>query len=57
MSEGDDWLFRPVLRGLCLYESLKTGAIGIYDIARMNEALDVEAENQRRMTQKYERHI
>ena len=49
MAAGDDWLFRPVLRGLCLYESLKNGSLDLYDITRLNEALDVEAENQRRV--------
>jgi len=51
MSGGEDWLFRPVLRGLCKYESLVDGTLGIYDVARLNEALDVEMENQRRMAQ------
>jgi len=51
MSGGGDWLFRPVLRGLCKYESLVDGTLGIYDVARLNEALDVEMENQRRMAQ------
>lgn len=38
---------RPVLRGLCKYESLLAGDVGLMDIARMNEALDVETHNQR----------
>jgi len=41
---------RPVLRGLCRYESLLNGTLDLYDIARMNEALDVQDENERRMT-------
>ena len=40
---------RPVLRGMCKYESLKDGTISLFDIAKMNEALDVEAENTRRI--------
>lgn len=40
---------RPVLRGMCSYESLKLGVIHIEDIARMNDAVDVLEENQRRM--------
>lgn len=48
MTSSEDWLFRPVLRGLCKYESLKDGTITLLDIAKMNEALDVEGENQRR---------
>ncbi len=41
---------RPVLRGLCRYESLLDGNLDLYDIARMNEALDVQDENERRLT-------
>lgn len=41
MHNGEDWLMRPVLRGLCRYESLLNGALNIVDIAKMNEALDV----------------
>ena len=48
MNSREDWLFRPVLRGLCKYESLKDGSINLFDIVKMNESLDVEAENQRR---------
>ena len=36
---------RPVLRGMCRFESLKDGTLDLCDIALMNEALDVEAEN------------
>lgn len=50
MQDGEDWLMRPVLRGLCRYESLVEGKLRLIDFARMNEALDVEAENQRRAT-------
>ncbi len=42
---------RPVLRGLCKYESLKDGTLDLVDVTRMNEALDVEAENQRRVSE------
>lgn len=49
MPDGEDWLMRPVLRGLCKYESLMEGSVGLADIARMNAALDVESENERRM--------
>lgn len=48
MEDGEGWLMRPVLRGMCLYESLKDGRLGLADVARMNDALDVEAENQYR---------
>jgi len=49
MASGEDFLMRPVLRGLCKYESLLDGTLGLVDIAKMNEALDVESENQRRL--------
>lgn len=48
MTDGEDWVMRPNLEGLCSYESLKDGTIDLVDIARMNEALDVKIENERR---------
>jgi len=48
MDENEDWLLRPVLRHLCSYESLKDGTLDLADIALLNEALDVEAENEYR---------
>lgn len=47
MADGEDWLMRPVLKGLCRYESLKDGALDLADIDRMNEALDVHEANTR----------
>lgn len=44
-EEGEDWLLRPVLRGLCRYESLKDGTLDLEDIARMNDALTVRDHN------------
>lgn len=52
MAEQEDWLMRPALRGLCRYESLKDGTLDLADIALLNEALDVEAENEYRMSPK-----
>jgi hypothetical protein len=46
MSSEEDYLFRPILNGLCHYESLKNGTLDLLDIAKMNEALDVQSENQ-----------
>lgn len=43
---GEDWLLRPVVRGMCQYESLKNGALDLADVALMNDALDVLEENQ-----------
>ena len=48
MPSGEDWLWRPVARGLCKYESVIDGTLTLSDIATMNEVLDVESENERR---------
>jgi hypothetical protein len=50
MESGIDWVMRPVVNGLCKYESLKDGTLMLEDIARMNEALDVRDENQARLS-------
>jgi hypothetical protein len=52
MTSGEDMLLRPVLRGMCKYESLLDGKIRLIDIVKMNEAIDVEAENLRRLEKK-----
>jgi hypothetical protein len=49
METGEDWLMRPVLEGLCKYESLLDGTLDLADIARMNDALNVKQENERRI--------
>ena len=45
MTDDEDWLMRPVVHGLCRYESLRDGTLSLDDISRMNEALDVQQEN------------
>lgn len=45
MTDDEDWLMRPVMHGLCRYESLQDGTLRLDDISRMNEALDVQQEN------------
>lgn len=45
---GEDYLLRPVIKGLCGYESLKDGTLSLADVALMNDALDVQYENERR---------
>lgn len=45
---GEDWLLRPVVKGLCRYESLKDGTLDLCDIALMNDALAAKEENERR---------
>lgn len=48
MGDDEDWLLRPVLEGMCKYESLKDGFLDLEDIAKMNDALDVKIENENR---------
>lgn len=38
----------PVLAGCCSYESLKDGSLDLCDLARINDALMIKAENERR---------
>ncbi|CUJ98316.1 MULTISPECIES: DUF6889 family protein [Achromobacter] len=38
-------MLRPVIKGMCQFESLKSGDIDLADIALMNDALDVMEEN------------
>lgn len=49
MEGGEGWLMRPILRGICKYESLLDPNMDLGDFVLMNEALDVEGENQMRM--------
>jgi len=48
MGEGEDWLLRPVLEGLCHYESWKNCVLDLEDVAKMNDAIDVRNENELR---------
>jgi hypothetical protein len=48
MPDWESYILRPVMEKMCLYESLKDGRLDLADIAKMNEALDVKAENERR---------
>jgi hypothetical protein len=50
MVDAEDWLFRPVLRGLIKAETLWStdSPLDLAAIALLNEALDVEQENQYR---------
>lgn len=51
MPDGEDWLYRPVARGMCKYESLTDGTLSLFDIAKMNDVLDVMQENEARFRQ------
>lgn len=46
---------RPVIRGMCKFESLKDGTLDLADIALMNDALDVHADNQYLLNEARER--
>lgn len=46
MPNDEDWLLRPVIKGMCKYESLRDGTLDLNDIALMNDALDVIADNE-----------
>jgi len=48
MNDEEDWLLRPVLDGMCHYESLIDGTLDLNDIARLNEAADIRDENRAR---------
>ena len=48
MNENEDWIMAPVIAGLCQYESLLDGTLDLFDVARMNDALTVKAENEAR---------
>jgi hypothetical protein len=45
MTDDEDWVMRPVLRGMVKYESLIDCKVDLEDIYRMNSAIDVEIEN------------
>lgn len=48
MPDGEEWLMRPVIEGLCRYESLRNCELDLEDIAKMNDALDVKQVNEYR---------
>jgi hypothetical protein len=57
MPDDEDWVFRPMLAGHCSYTDLVRGTdLDLADVARMNDALDVEAENARRLRAYYRDH-
>lgn len=55
MDEGEDWLMRPVLRGVIPYAALDGPIEGrmfdLGDFVFVNEAFDVGDENQRRVNE------
>jgi len=55
LPDDEDFLMRPVLRGMCKLESILDGTLGIVDLAWANEALDVQDENERRVRRAHDR--
>jgi len=51
MKNAEDWVLSPAMANppLCSYLDLIDGSLDLCDIARMNEALSVRAENGWRM--------
>lgn len=49
MSDGSDYVLRPVMLGILRYESLFDGSVTLENIGQLNEALDVRDENTKRM--------
>jgi len=45
----EEWILQPVEAGMCRYESLLDGTLGLHDIAMMQEFLSVQAENKARL--------
>lgn len=54
MSNGEDWIMRPVLESCCKYESLIDCSLTLEDLARLNGALDVKYENEYRYRKAHE---
>lgn len=55
MPDESDWLLRPAIKGMCKFESLKNGELDLADIALMNDALDVVADNEYLLNKERER--
>jgi hypothetical protein len=45
-------LLWPWVQGKCKFESLKDGTLDLADVALMNDALVIDAENQRRASRR-----
>jgi hypothetical protein len=48
LPNNEDFIFRPVLRGMLKAESLLDGSVDLAFIADLNDALDAQEENERR---------
>lgn len=49
MIEQEDWLFRPIMRGMLQADRLIDGSVDLEFISLLNEAISVEQENNRRV--------
>ena len=49
LPDGEDYLMRPVDAGYIPYSALKDGSVDLADIARMNDWLDLKADNEHRI--------
>lgn len=52
MEEDEDFIMRPIRAGMCRYESAIDGTLNLGDFARMNDAMNVFEENERRIDEK-----
>lgn len=55
MPNDEDWLFRPLMRGMCKAEGMYDGTLKLEHIAKMNDVLDVLDENHARAQNALER--
>lgn len=55
MVDHEDFIYRPVLRGYLDPRALTDGSISLGEIALLNEAIDIQDENQHRMQKALER--
>jgi hypothetical protein len=55
MPDDEDWLWRPVMRGLLKAESLLDPEVRLEFIADLNDAIDVQDENDWRVEEALKR--
>lgn len=49
LPDGEDFLMRPVDAGYISYDKLIDGTVDLADVARMNDWLDLKADNEARI--------
>ncbi|AUU90270.1 NTP pyrophosphohydrolase [Enterobacteriaceae bacterium ENNIH3] len=49
LPDGEDYLRRPVQAGYIPYTALLDGSVDLADIARMNDWIDIKADNDARI--------